>query len=91
MNEEAIRQLVRSINDDSDFKRDMKTWLETGKANTGSVMYNIKSIIDHTMRQKDITVLFSEADVGPNGREADMAVEYEGETYDIAIRRRGAR
>ena len=88
MNEEAIRQLVRSINDDVDFKRDMKKWLETGEARTGSVMYNIKSIIDHTMRQKNIEVLFSEADVGPNGREADMAVEDEGETYDIAIRRR---
>ena len=83
-----IKDLIKEISQQPGFKEDMAKWLKTGKANTGSVMYDIKSIIDNNFRQHKIEVLFSEADTGPYGVEADMAVEYRGETYDIAIRRR---
>ena len=83
-----IQDILEQVSQQPGFKEDMEKWLKTGEANTGSVMYDIKSIIDHTFRSKGIPVLFSEADVGPAGTEADMAVEFKGETYDIAIRRR---
>ena len=83
-----INDLIKEVSQQPGFKEDMEKWLKTGESNTGSVMYDIKSIIDHNFRQHKIPVLFSEADTGPNGDEADMAVEYRGETYDIAIRRR---
>jgi len=83
-----IQDILEQVSQQPGFKEDMEKWLKTGEANTGSVMYDIKSIIDHTFRSKGTPILFSEADVGPAGTEADMAVEFKGETYDIAIRRR---
>ena len=86
--QDNIQDILEQVSQQPGFKEDMEKWLKTGEADTHSVMYNIKSIIDHTFRSKGIPVLFSEADVGPAGTEADMAVEFKGETYDIAIRRR---
>jgi len=83
-----IQDILEQVSQQPGFKEDMEKWLKTGEADTGSVMYDIKSIIDHTFRSKGTPILFSEADVGPEGTEADMAVEFKGETYDIAIRRR---
>ena len=83
-----IQDILEQVSQQPGFKEDMEKWLKTGEANTGSVMYDIKSIIDHTFRSKGTPILFSEADVGPEGTEADMAVQFKGETYDIAIRRR---
>jgi hypothetical protein len=88
MNIKDIKDILKQVSQQPGFKEDMENWLKTGDANTGSVMYDIKSIIEHTFRSKGTPILLSLADSGPEGTKADMAVRFKGETYDIAIRRR---
>jgi len=84
-----IQQLIAEMQKDPEFVEGLKQRMATGESRTGSVMYDIKSMVEHAVRQHtEVEVLWDEADTGPHGTEADMALTYRGETYDIMIRRR---
>jgi hypothetical protein len=84
-----IQQLIADLQKDPEFVEEFKRTIATGESRTRSVMYDIKSMVEHGVRQHtEVDVLWDEADVGPHGTEADMALTYRGETYDIMIRRR---